>query len=216
VLSLRRAALDVIQPDRRTTPKAAGGYGNVSSTDCLQLECYILDGFDRERSFPRTEHGLSTNLVIGLDALQEATVKYQLICGRPGRYGARRSTTSPSRDRTGFTETCTNMERLPAQRNRLLSSCQRDAGSSAKKPRSTVNEFGVSVGDRSEGQALFFAHYEGIASIPLVLEHVPSPTISNMCCNNCRGRTDPINEPCCPRSRRRSFHQKMLGLYTTR
>jgi len=55
--------------------KAAGGYGNVEFNGLpATSNGYILDGFDSNDPFLGLNIGLSTNLVIGLDALQEATV----------------------------------------------------------------------------------------------------------------------------------------------
>ena len=88
--------------------KAAGGYGNVEFNGLPATSTgYILDGFDSNDPFLGLNIGLSTNLVIGLDALQEATVNTNSYAVDQGRYGASQTTTSPSRARTSFTATCT-------------------------------------------------------------------------------------------------------------
>jgi hypothetical protein len=55
--------------------KAAGGYGNVEFNGLpATSNGYILDGYDSNDPWLGLNIGLSTNLVIGLDAVQEATV----------------------------------------------------------------------------------------------------------------------------------------------
>jgi hypothetical protein len=55
--------------------KAAGGYGNVEFNGLpATSNGYILDGYDTNDPWLGLNIGLSTNLVIGLDAVQEATV----------------------------------------------------------------------------------------------------------------------------------------------
>ena len=69
--------------------KAAGGYGNVEFNGLpATSNGYILDGFDANDPFLGLNIGLSTNLVIGLDALQEATVNTNSYAVDQGRYGA--------------------------------------------------------------------------------------------------------------------------------
>jgi len=69
--------------------KAAGGYGNVEFNGLpATSNGYILDGFDSNDPFLGLNIGLSTNLVIGLDALQEATVSTNSYAVDQGRYGA--------------------------------------------------------------------------------------------------------------------------------
>jgi len=68
--------------------KAAGGYGNVEFNGLpATSNGYILDGFDANDPFLGLNIGLSTNLVIGLDALQEATVSTNSYAVDQGRYG---------------------------------------------------------------------------------------------------------------------------------
>ena len=55
--------------------KAAGGYGNVEFNGLpATSNGYILDGYDSNDPWLGLNIGLATNLVIGLDAVQEATV----------------------------------------------------------------------------------------------------------------------------------------------
>ena len=70
-------------------------------------------------------------------------------------------------------------------------------GNMAKKPRSTVNEFGVSVGGPIRKDKLFFfAHYEGMRiALPLVSQIVvPSPAYQQYVLQQLPlGGTDPID-----------------------
>jgi hypothetical protein len=129
--------------------KAAGGYGNVEFNGLpATSNGYILDGFDSNDPFLGLNIGLSTNLVIGLDALQEATVNTNSYAVDQGRYGASQVNYFTKSGAEPVSRRCVrDMERLAAECDRLLSPRQRHAGQHiAKKPRSTVNEFGVSVG----------------------------------------------------------------------
>ena len=69
--------------------KAPGGYGNVEFNGLpATSNGYILDGYDTNDPWLGLNIGLSTNLVIGLDALQEATVNTNSDSVDQGRYGA--------------------------------------------------------------------------------------------------------------------------------
>ena len=67
--------------------KAAGGYGNVEFIGLpATSNGYILDGYDTNDPWLGLNIGLSTNLVIGLDAVQEATVNTNCFSVDQGRY----------------------------------------------------------------------------------------------------------------------------------
>ena len=67
--------------------KAAGGYGNVEFNGLpATSNGYILDGYDTNDPWLGLNIGLSTNLVIGLDAVQEATVNTNSFAVDQGRY----------------------------------------------------------------------------------------------------------------------------------
>ncbi len=69
--------------------KAAGGYGNVEFNGLpATSNGYILDGYDSNDPWLGLNIGLSTNLVIGLDAVEEATVNTNSYSVDQGRYGA--------------------------------------------------------------------------------------------------------------------------------
>ena len=69
--------------------KAAGGYGNVEFNGLpATSNGYILDGYDTNDPWLGLNIGLSTNLVIGLDAVEEATVNTNSYAVDQGRYAA--------------------------------------------------------------------------------------------------------------------------------
>lgn len=69
--------------------RAAGGYGNVEFNGLpATSNGYILDGYDTNDPWLGLNIGLSTNLVIGLDAVEQATVNTNSYAVDQGRYGA--------------------------------------------------------------------------------------------------------------------------------
>jgi hypothetical protein len=160
--------------------KAAGGYGNVEFNGLpATSNGYILDGYDTNDPWLGLNIGLSTNLVIGLDAVQEATVNTNSYAVDQGRYGAAQVnyfTKSGGSRFHGDVYEVWNGSLLNAQNYFLHANDS--PGNIAKKPRSTVNEFGVSISGPILPQKLFFfAHYEGIRiALPLVSQvTAPSP-----------------------------------------
>ena len=160
--------------------KAAGGYGNVEFNGLpATSNGYILDGYDTNDPWLGLNIGLSTNLVIGLDAVDQATVNTNSYSVDQGRYGASQV--------NYFTKSGTN--RFHGDFYEIWNGSLFNAedyflhandtpGNVAKKPRSNVNEFGVSVGGPIRKDKLFFfAHYEGVRiALPLVTQIVvPSP-----------------------------------------
>ena len=160
--------------------KAAGGYGNVEFNGLpATSNGYILDGFDANDPFLGLNIGLSTNLVIGLDALREATVNANSYAVDMGRYGASQVnyfTKSGSNRFHGDLYEIWNGSLLNGTDYFLHANDT--PGNIATKPRSTVNEFGVSVGGPIlKDRLFFFSHFEGIRiALPLVSRTtVPSP-----------------------------------------
>jgi len=201
--------------------KAAGGYGNVEFNGLpATSNGYILDGFDSNDPFLGLNIGLSTNLVIGLDALQEATVSTNSYAVDQGRYGASQV--------NYFTKSGSNRfhgDLYEVWNGSLLNGtdyflhANDTPGNIAKKPRSTVNEFGVSVGGPVvKDRLFFFTHYEGIRiALPLVARTtVPSPAFQQYVQQQLPlGGTDPINGTALPAQPQEvAFYQKMFGLYS--
>jgi hypothetical protein len=201
--------------------KAAGGYGNVEFNGLpATSNGYILDGYDSNDPFLGLNIGLSTNLVIGLDALQEATVNTNSYAVDQGRYGASQTnyfTKSGTNQFHGDVYEIWNGSLLNASDYFLHANDT--PGNIAKKPRSTVNEFGVSVGGPIRRNKLFFfAHYEGIRiALPLVARTtVPSPAYQQYVLQQLPlGGTDPINGTTLPAQPQEvAFYQNMFAFYS--
>src|SRR5258708_1244746 len=201
--------------------KAAGGYGNVEFNGLpATSNGYILDGFDANDPFLGLNIGLSTNLVIGLDALQEATVNTNSYAVDQGRYGASQVnyfTKSGSNHFHGDAYEIWNGSLFNATDYFLRANDT--PGNIARKPRSTVNEFGVSLGGPILTDKLFFfGHYEGIRiALPLVARTtVPSAAYQQYVLQQLPlGGSDPINGTVLPAQPQEvAFYQKMFGLYS--
>ncbi len=201
--------------------KGAGGYGNVEFNGLpATSNGYILDGYDTNDPWLGLNIGLSTNLVIGLDAVQEATVNTNSYAVDQGRYGAAQV--------NYFTKSGTNRFHGDAYElwNGSLFNAQNyflhandSPGNVAKKPRSTVNEFGVSVGGPIRPDRLFFfAHYEGIRiALPLVSQvTAPSPAYQQYVLRQlATGGVDPITGTVLPAQPAEvPFYKAMFSLYS--
>ncbi len=200
--------------------KAAGGYGNVEFNGLpATSNGYILDGYDTNDPWLGLNIGLSTNLVIGLDAVEEATVNTNSYSVDQGRYGASQVnyfTKSGTNHFHGDLYELWNGSLLNAEDYFLHANDTAD--SVTKKPRSTVNEFGVSVGGPLRRDKLFFfAHYEGIRiALPLVSQVVtPSPAYQQYVLSQLAlGGTDPITGTALPAEPEEvPLYQSMFNLY---
>ncbi len=199
--------------------KAAGGYGNVEFNGLpATSNGYILDGYDTNDPWLGLNIGLSTNLVIGLDAVQEATVNTNSFSVDQGRYGAAQV--------NYFTKSGTNVfhgDLYEIWNGSLLNAedyflhANDTTGNIARKPRSTVNEFGVSVGGPIHRNKLFFfGHYEGIRiALPLVSQiTLPTPAYEQYVLGQLAvGGTDPVTGTSLPAQPAEiPFYQNMFSL----
>ena len=201
--------------------KAAGGYGNVEFNGLpATSNGFILDGYDTNDPWLGLNIGLSTNLVIGLEAVEEATVNTNSYSVDQGRYGASQVnyiTKSGTNRFHGDLYELWNGSRLNGEDYFLHANDT--AANVAKKPRSTVNEFGASVGGPVRRDKLFFfAHYEGIRiALPLVSQAVaPSPAYQQYVLGQLtEGGTDPITGTALPAQPNEvAFYQSMFKLYS--
>jgi carboxypeptidase family protein len=200
--------------------KAAGGYGNVEFNGLpATSNGYILDGYDSNDPWLGLNIGLSTNLVIGLDAVEQATVNTNSYSVDQGRYGASQVnyfTKSGSNKFHGDLYETWNGSLFNAENYFLHANDT--SGNIAKKPRSTVNEFGGSVGGPIRRDRLFFfLHLEGIRiALPLVSEAVvPSPAYQQFVLNQLPlGGIDAITGTALPAEpEETAFYQSMFSLY---
>lgn len=199
--------------------KAPGGYGNVEFNGLpATSNGYILDGYDTNDPWLGLNIGLSTNLVVGLDAIEEASVNTNSFAVDEGRYGASQV--------NNFTKSGTNAFHGDAYEiwNGSLFNAEDyflhandNADSVAKKPRSTVNEFGVSIGGPIRKDRLFFfGSYEGVRiALPLVSQiTLPTPAYQQYVLGQlATGGTDPVTGAALPaRPAEIPFYQKMFAL----
>ncbi|MGC2496454.1 MAG: carboxypeptidase-like regulatory domain-containing protein, partial [Acidobacteriaceae bacterium] len=199
--------------------KAAGGYGNVEFNGLpATSNGYILDGYDTNDPWLGLNIGLSTNLVIGLDAVQEATVNTNSFAVDQGRYAVAQVnyvTKSGTNTFHGDAYEIWNGSLFNAEDYFLHANDT--PGEIAKKPRSTVNEFGVSVGGPIRRNTLFFfGHYEGIRiALPLVSQiTLPTPAYQQYVLGQLAvGGTDPVTGTSLPAQPAEiPFYRKMFSL----
>jgi Carboxypeptidase regulatory-like domain len=200
--------------------KAAGGYGNVEFNGLpATSNGYILDGYDTNDPWLGLNIGLSTNLVIGLDAIQEATVNTNSFAVDQGRYGASQVNYFTKSGTNGFHGDLYEIWNGSVLNGENYFLHANDTpGNIAKKPRSTVNEFGVSVGGPIRtNKVFFFGHYEGIRiALPLVSQAVvPSPAYQQYVLGELpTGGVDPITGTVLPpQPAEVPFYRSMFALY---
>ncbi len=202
--------------------KVAGGYGNVEFNGLpATSNGYIVDGFDANDPFLGLNIGLSTNLVIGLDALQESTVNTNSYAVDQGRYGASQVNYFTKSGTNGF-----HGDAYEIWNGSLLNATDEflhandTPGNIAMKPRSTVNQFGVSAGGPiHKNKLFFFTHYEGIRiALPIIARStVPSAAYEQYVLQQLpKGGTDPINGTMFPAQPAEvGLYQTMFGLYSS-
>src|ERR1035438_1426601 len=130
------------------------GYGNVQFNGLPSLaNGYIVDGLETNDPLTNLNSGLSTNLVLGLNSIAEVTVNTVSFAVDQGRYGASQV--------NYVTKSGTN--RFHGNLYELWNGSRFDAAdfftnatSGNRKPRSTVNHFGGSLGGPIRRDKLFF------------------------------------------------------------
>ncbi|MGB8029159.1 MAG: TonB-dependent receptor [Terracidiphilus sp.] len=201
--------------------KAPGGYGNVEFNGLpATSNGYILDGYDSNDPWLGLNIGLSTNLVIGLDAVDQATVNTNSYAVDQGRYGASQVnyfTKSGSNKFHGDLYELWDGSLFSAEDYFLHANDT--PGNITPKPRSNVNHFGFSVGGPiREDRLFFFTSYEGVRiALPIVVTQVvvPSPAYQQYVLNQLLvAGTDPITGTMLPAEPSEvPFYKSMFGLY---
>jgi len=160
--------------------KAPGGYGNVEFNGLpATSNGYILDGYDTNDPWLGLNIGLSTNLVLGLDAVDQATVNTNSYSVDQGRYGASQVnyfTKSGANRFHGDVYELWDGSLFSAEDYFLHANDT--PGNIAPKPRSNVNHFGFAAGGPIRRDKLFFlTAYEGVRiALPIVTQAVvPTP-----------------------------------------
>jgi hypothetical protein len=200
--------------------KAPGGYGNVEFNGLpATSNGYILDGYDTNDPWLGLNIGLSTNLVLGLDAVGQATVNTNSYSVDQGRYGASQVNYFTKSGTNGFHGDVYELwdGSLFSAENYFLHAND-TPGNITPKPRSNVNHFGFSVGGPIRKDKLFFfTSYEGVRiALPIVTQALdPSPAYQQYVLRQLPlGGTDPMTGTALPAEPAElAFYQSMFGLY---
>jgi hypothetical protein len=200
--------------------KAAGGYGNVEFNGLpATSNGYILDGYDTNDPWLGLNIGLSTNLVLGLDAVDQATVNTNSYSVDQGRYGASQVNYFTKSGANRFHGDLYELwdGSLFSAENYFLHDND-TPGNITPKPRSNVNHFGFSVGGPLRRDRLFFfSSYEGVRiALPIVTQAVvPSPAYQQYVLSHlAAGGADPITGTVLPAEPAEvAFYQSMFSLY---
>jgi hypothetical protein len=157
------------------------GYGNVEFNGLPALSNgYIVDGLETNDPLTNLNSGLSTNLVLGLNSISEATVNTLSYSVDQGRYGASQVNYVT---KSGTNQFHGNLYEL--WNGSLLNAADYFTNATAgnHKPRATVNHFGGSVGGPMVHDKLFFffdSEWVRIA-LPIVTPTiVPSPNNNDL------------------------------------
>ena len=192
------------------------GYGNVEFNGLPALSnAFIVDGLETNDPMTSLNSGLSTNLVLGLNSIQEVTVNTTSYAVDQGRYGASQInyiTKSGTNNFHGNLYELWNGSRLNA------ANFFTNANPGGHKPRSTVNHFGGSLGGPVVRDKLFFfGDFEQMRiALPIVDNiTVPSTQFQNYVLEQLpRGGLDTITGISYPAAPALApFYHKMFSLY---
>ena len=192
------------------------GYGNVQFNGLPALSNgYIVDGLESNDPLTNLNSGLSTNLVLGLNSIAEVTVNTLSYTVDQGRYGASQI--------NYVTKSGTN--RFHGNLYELWNGSKFDAADfftnatpGNRKPRSTVNHFGGSLGGPVIHDRLFFffdSEWMRIA-LPIVsATTVPTPAFQKYVLQQLPlGGTDSVTGSTYrPAPQLVPFYRKMFSLY---
>jgi hypothetical protein len=156
------------------------GYGNVEFNGLPALaNGYIVDGLETNDPLTNLNSGLSTNLVLGLNSIAEVTVNTLSYAVDQGRYGASQVNYVT---KSGTNELHGNLYELWNGSRFNAANFFTNATTGNRKPRSTVNHFGGSIGGPILRNKLFFffdSEWVRIA-LPIVsATTVPTPAFAS-------------------------------------
>jgi hypothetical protein len=192
------------------------GYGNVQFNGLPALSnAYIVDGLETNDPLTNLNSGLATNLVLGLNSIEEVTVNTTSYAVDQGRYGASQInyiTKSGTNTFHGNAYELWNGSRLNA------ANFFTNATPGGHKPRSNVNHFGGSLGGPIVRDKLFFfGDFEQMRiAVPIVnAVTLPSAAFQKYVLQQLpKGGTDPVSGSSYPAAPGLvPFYQKMFSLY---
>jgi hypothetical protein len=192
------------------------GYGNVQFNGLPALSNgYIVDGLETNDPLTNLNSGLSTNLVLGLNSIAEVTVNTLSYTVDQGRYGASQVNYVT---KSGTNRFHGNLYELWNGSKFNAADFFTNATSGNRKPRSTVNHFGGSLGGPVLHDRLFFffdSEWVRIA-LPIVsATTVPTPAFQKYVLQQLPlGGTDSVTGSTYqPAPQLVPFYRKMFSLY---
>ncbi len=192
------------------------GYGNVQFNGLPAVSNgYIVDGLETNDPLTNLNSGLSTNLVLGLNSIAEVTVNTLSYAVDQGRYGASQVnyvTKSGANRFHGNLYELWNGSRFDA------ADFFTNATAGNRKPRSTVNHFGGSLGGPIVHDKLFFffdSEWVRIALPIVTATTVPTPAFENYVLQQLpRGGVDSITGSTYqPAPQLVPFYKQLFSLY---
>jgi hypothetical protein len=192
------------------------GYGNVEFNGLPALSNgYIVDGLETNDPLTNLNSGLSTNLVLGLNSISEVTVNTLSYAVDQGRYGASQVNYVT---KSGTNQFHGNLYELWNGSRFNAADYFTNATPGNRKPRSTVNHFGGSVGAPLVRNKLFFffdSEWVRIALPIVTATTVPTPAFQNFVLQQLPlGGTDSVTRSVYqPSPQSVPFYQKMFSLY---
>jgi len=194
----------------------SNGYGNVEFNGLPALSNgYIVDGLETNDPLTNLNSGLSTNLVLGLNSISEVTVNTLSYSVDQGRYGASQVNYIT---KSGTNQFHGNLYEL--WNGAILNAADyfTNATSGNRKPGSTVNHFGGSLGGPIIHDKLFFffdSEWVRIALPIFTTVTVPSAAFQQYVLQQLPlGGTDSVTgSHYAPAPQMVPFYQKMFSLY---
>jgi carboxypeptidase family protein len=192
------------------------GFGNVEFNGLPALSNgYIVDGLESNDPLTNLNSGLSTNLVLGINSISEVTVNTLSYSVDEGRYGASQVNYVT---KSGGNEFHGNLYEI--WNGSLLNAADffTNATAGNKKPRSTVNHFGGSLGGPIVRNKLFFffdSEWVRIALPIVTAATVPTPSFQAYVLQQLPlGGKDAVNGAVYPAAPQMvPFYRKMFSLY---
>jgi hypothetical protein len=192
------------------------GYGNVQFNGLPALSNgYIVDGLETNDPLTNLNSGLSTNLVLGLNSIAEVTVNTLSYSVDQGRYGASQVNYVT---KSGTNQFHGNLYEI--WNGSILNAADyfTNATPGNRKPRSTVNHFGGSLGGPIRHDKLFFffdSEWVRIALPIVTATTVPTPAFQNYVLQQLPlgGRDAVTGASYAAAPQTVPFYQKMFALY---
>src|ERR1035437_5984570 len=192
------------------------GYGNVQFNGLPALSnAYIVDGLETNDPLTNLNSGLATNLVLGLNSIEEVTVNTTSYAVDQGRYGASQINYIT---KSGTNTLHANLYELWNGSRLNAANFFTNATPGGHKPRSNVNHFGGSLGGPIVHDKLFF--FGDVEQMRIALPIVNTVTLPSAAFQSYvlqqlpKGGTDTVSGSSYPAAPDLvPFYRKMFSLY---